>query len=148
MFGGLRRGSDEHVCRFPERSWQRSSVCAPSTRRRARPAPRRAAPTRRCWLSFACSGKHLLCSGPAGETYRADIRKQVCPRLGRVVCRSVVWQRGGGVVVLHRGRALYSRWRRQIADFGRVQHRNPFQRVCKIFPKGNFNKQKRNSVHV
>lgn len=117
MFRGLRRSTDEHACPFPERSWQRSSVCAPSTRRRARPAPRRAAPTRRCWLSSACSGKHLLCSGPTEEMYRPDIRKQVCPRLCCVVCHSVVWQHDGGVVVLHRGRALYSRWRRQIVDF-------------------------------
>lgn len=60
VFRGLRRNNHHYLCRFPERSWRRSSGCARSTRPRARPARRRAAATRRCWLNFACSGERLL----------------------------------------------------------------------------------------
>lgn len=153
---------DFPVCCFAERSWQRSSVCAQSMTQRVRPARRRAAPTRLCWLSSVCSGKEVLRGWTLwysvwiqfslfflqycwsylaklqilhSETY---FHKQVClpvAQISCIVCHSVIWQQNGCVFLLHRGRVLYSRWRWQIVDSVKIQHKNPFQHVYGTFEK-------------
>lgn len=87
------------VCLFPERSWQRSSVCARSTRQRVRPARGRAPATPLCWPSCACSGKGRFVGGglavfPAvftqhkcsSFTLKPLFHKQVCPPVPQICC--------------------------------------------------------------